>query len=353
MKYKKLTKHNLQELIDFGSEGSFFDFKAIHYKDKLEKDSNKVKEKALDILIKDILALANANIVTESRYIIIGISDDLKFNPTFKAGEIPNKLKIAKIQKKLIDKNINRNLTLHWQSLTLSEKENVDILHIMINLKEQPYFLNDTILHTRVQDQNTKLVDYQLEQMFRRRLISELPPKEKLEVYLQQPAKWIEEDYTEHIYKSYYHEDFPEFTIKCSLEPSIEGNLDWSPVEKNNKDLYLRYFVFYHQTILHRFNLVLFENNKSKEIVPQQDFFEAEYKKYNFFYFLEDSFNFYLREIMLKRRTQKYRRIHHSFKIKEENKKIKIFPYYDEMVKWKKSEFNLQEKESYIKEFNS
>ena len=232
----KNIKEEIASLIELKTEGGYWDFKQEWHDNKAD-------------LLHDIICMAN-NLADHDAYIIIGVNDK---------GEV---LGVAEENRKnqqnvidfLKDKKFAHGCrpTVYVQSLGL-EKE-IDVI-IIKNSKNIPYYLTQEYedkgkcvakyaIYTRIVDTNTpknSSADFdKIEYLWKKRFGLDLSPFEKAVYLLQDVNKWFPVG-TDGVHSSFnnygefYHEQYPEFTIKYHLD---ESRFNQGKIEEVDQDVY-------------------------------------------------------------------------------------------------------------------
>lgn len=209
-------------------EYSWLDFK-LEYKGNPEE------------LVHDILCLSNARYAGD-RYLIYGVEDG-----SWELKGLPEVLKSNDIYT-IVNIQI-------WNQKPVIAVDHVHIdgkifgFIVIADTPTKPHYLRKPYkgipsgaVYIRQGDTNTpfrtgtearSIEDGELETMFRERFGIDKPLLEKVEILLQQSAKW--EEFREGEKSGYFHSDFPEYQIRFR-EPEREDEKSWEPwVELHHK----------------------------------------------------------------------------------------------------------------------
>ena len=128
-------------------------------------------------------------------------------------------------------------------------------------------------IYTRVCDTNTPLNEAaqpnEIERMWRERFGLDMPPLEKVKLYLNDPSAWqlshkAGRDFSAH------HTTFPEFTLKVTgAEAHVACHEEWTRGEIRSDNNCAGYYeIYYHQTCIARVRYVSFDDHKKSIIAP-------------------------------------------------------------------------------------
>ena len=254
------------------TEGPFGDFKLEHHKNDAD-------------LLHDVLCLANAG-HSGRRYLVFGVE-----NRTFEMvsiAESEGRRTSADIQSVFRD-NARKFFQSRIPEIHLAELEHdgksLDVL-VIEDRPHKPYYLVEDYsdakrrirphhIYTRVGDTNTPLpcsaAPHEIERMWRERFGLDMPPLERAKRYLADPDAWVPTSEDPLSNASYYHRDFPEFTLTAVDEdsPVIACNEEWTRGEIRTDDNSTGHFkLYYHQTLLVRSRFVIFDNRKKLMVAP-------------------------------------------------------------------------------------
>ncbi len=256
----------ISALIDRKAEGTYWDFKREHHKDKSD-------------LIHDVLCLANAK-HTGDRFLIFGV-DDKDFS-LYPINEDPRRTTQAELAGLFRD-NANNFFQSRFPDFYLKEiTVNQTLLDVLViaDTAYKPYYLVKKYkkvrahhIYTRVCDTNTPVNDsaqpHEIERMWRERFGLDMTPYERAIRYLSKPDAWslITENGCN---MNFHHKIFPEFTLRvASAEDQIACHEEWTRGEicrDNNRAWY--YELYYHQTRLAQVRCVNFDDNKKSMVAP-------------------------------------------------------------------------------------
>ena len=264
-------KDTLQEtvatLIGRRAEGAYWDFKRCHHRDK-------------DKLIHDILCLANAR-HHGSRFIIFGV-DNKEFSLHSISSDTGRRTQ-ADIASLFRD-NANKFFQSRFPEFYLTEVSiNGALIDVLVveDTSHKPYYLIDKYrnilahhIYTRVCDTNTPMNDvaqpHEIERMWRERFGLDMPPLERVKLYLGAFDAWIPSNRIAENLDRHY-KIFPEFTLKVTeAEKFIAYHEEWTRGEIRNHNNHAGYFeIYYHQTCLARVHYVSFDDHKKSMVAPK------------------------------------------------------------------------------------
>ena len=256
----------ISALISRKAEGTYWDFKREHHKDKSD-------------LIHDVLCLANAK-YTGDRFLIFGVDDkDFSLYPINEDLGRINQAELAGLFRDNADKFFqSRFPDFYLKEITVNETL-LDVL-IIEDTAYKPYYLVKKYkkvcahhIYTRVCDTNTPVKGaaqpHEIERMWRERFGLDMTPYEKAIGYLSKPNSWslIAESRGN---MNFHHKTFPEFTLKVAdAEDHIARHEEWTRGEicRNNNSAWY-YELYYHQTRLAQIRCVNFDDNKKSMVAP-------------------------------------------------------------------------------------
>ena len=283
-------KDTLQEtvatLIGRRAEGAYWDFKRCHHRDKYK-------------LIHDILCLANAR-HHGSRFIIFGVDNkDFSLHTISSDTGRRTQAEIAS----LFRDNANKFFQSRFPEFYLTEVSiNGALIDVLVveDTSHKPYYLIDKYrnilahhIYTRVCDTNTPMNDvaqpHEIERMWRERFGLDMPPLERVKLYLSDFDAWIPSNRIAENLDRHY-KIFPEFTLKVTeAEKFIACHEEWTRGEIRTHNNHAGYFeIYYHQTCLARVRYVYFDDNKKSMVAPESkdvgtgrfNFYEADSVSY-------------------------------------------------------------------------
>lgn len=256
----------IDALVGRRSEGTYWDFKRCHHKNKAD-------------LIHDVLCLANAK-HSGRRFLIFGVDDS-----DYSLCEISNdphrktQADIAGLFRDIASWFFqSRFPDFHVSEVTL-DGTLLDVL-IIEDTPHKPYYLVEKYeklhahhIYTRVCDTNTPVNDaaqpHEIERMWRERFGLDLYPLERMKLYLNETDSWVpsngaKEDLIKH------HRAFPEFTIRVTeAEEIMARNEEWTCGEIRRDNNHAKYYeIRYHQTSLARVRYVSFDDHKKSMVAP-------------------------------------------------------------------------------------
>ena len=258
-------------LTDRRTEGPHWDFKLQHHGNNAE-------------LIHDVLCLANVE-HAGPRYLVFGV-DDQSFT-LHSVANTPNRRSQADIVGLFRD-NASKFFQSRTPTLYLTELQHggksFDVLAIE-DKPHKPYYLVEDYpskgikvrahhTYTRIGDTNTPLPGtappHEIERMWRERFGLDKPPLERAKRYLLEPDAWLPVSEDEFVENTYYHRNFPEFTLRAAEASKVVArNEEWTRGEirtDNNAAGY--YKLYYHQTLLNRSRYVIFDHRKKSMVAP-------------------------------------------------------------------------------------
>ena len=256
----------IANLISRRSEGTYWDFKLCHHKNKGD-------------LIHDILCLANAK-HRGSRFLIFGVNDeDFSLHSISNDPARRTQADIAS----LIRANAHRFFQSRFPEFYLSEViVNGTLLDVLVieDTPHKPYYFVQRYqrirahhIYTRVCDTNTPVNDtaqpHEIERMWRERFGLDMPPLERVKLYLNQVDAWVSSNRAgENLYQ--HHRIFPEFTLKVSeAEEWVARREEWTRGEIRTDNNCAGYYeIHYHQTCLARVRYVTFDDHKKSMVAP-------------------------------------------------------------------------------------
>ena len=264
-------KDTLQEtvatLISRRAEGAYWDFKRCHHRNK-------------DNLIHDILCLANAR-HQGNRFLIFGVDDkDFSLHSISSDTGRRTQADIAS----LFRDNANKFFQSRFPEFYLTEVSIsgalIDVL-VVEDTSHKPYYLIESYrkilahhIYTRVCDTNTPIDDaaqpHEIERMWRERFGLDMPPLERVKLYLSDFDAWVPSIRTrENLYQ--HHKTFPEFTLKVTeAEKFMARHEEWTRGEIRTDNNYAGYYeIYYHQTCLAHVRYVSFDDHKKSMVAPK------------------------------------------------------------------------------------
>ena len=254
-------------LISRRAEGAYWDFKRCHHRNKHN-------------LIHDILCLANAR-HQGSRFLIFGVDDkDFSLHSISSDTGRRTQAEIAS----LFRDNANKFFQSRFPEFYLTEVSiNGALIDVLVveDTSHKPYYLIDKYrnilahhIYTRVCDTNTPMNDvaqpHEIERMWRERFGLDMPPLERVKLYLGAFDAWIPSNRIAENLDRHY-KIFPEFTLKVTeAEKFIAYHEEWTRGEIRNHNNHAGYFEFYyHQTCLARVHYVSFDDHKKSMVAPK------------------------------------------------------------------------------------
>lgn len=257
----------IQDLIDSGREGDFWDF-------KLEAHANNAE------LLHDILCLANS-VCKNDKYLIFGVSDPVSGCDIKGVGHIPGRRKQIDYINFLRDKKFVSERRPEIQLFTLEiEGKTVEVLKIF-DTKFKPYYLTEEFscnktkeglgkpkivrsyhIYSRVLDTNTPIDrsadEYLVEKMWRERLGVDEEPLKKFVQLLKEFDAW-ERDINNHEWA--YHRIHAEYQLKYSDSASDNDQI-YRFCFTNSTSLIGQVEFRFHSTVLNQINYVLVDETR-------------------------------------------------------------------------------------------
>ena len=137
--------------------------------------------------------------------------------------------------------------------------------------------------------------------MWRQRFGLDQFPLERIKQLLAEPDAWTQmSEQPIGGNASYYHNTFPEFTVRVSDRDLADCDQEWTRGEiRTDKNVAWFFELYYHQTLLHRTHYVSFDDRKKSMVAPNWEprgrgrfyFYEADsvdYAVQQFFASIED-----------------------------------------------------------------
>ena len=261
----------VQNLIDRRTEGTYWDFKRQHHENSAE-------------LIHDVLCLANADHAGD-RYLIFGVE-----NQTFTLHSIDGTLNrrtqadvITLLQSNSSKFYESRTPEVHLRELNIDGAV-IDVL-VIEDKPHKPYHLTQdyrnkgTVVksnhnYTRVGDTNIPIIEsappHELQRMWRQRFGLDQSPLERVKLLLAEPDAWTQmSEQPIGGNASYYHNTFPEFTMRVADNDLVDYDEEWTRGEiSTDKNVAWFFELYYHQTLLHRTLYVSFDDRKKRMAAP-------------------------------------------------------------------------------------
>ena len=253
-------------LINRRAEGTHWDFKRYHHKSKAD-------------LIHDVLCLANAKHRSD-RFLIFGV-DNKDFSLHSINGDTGRRTQadVAGLFRDNAKKFFQSQFPeFHLEEITI-DGSLLDVLVIQ-DTPHKPYYFVERFekicahhIYTRVCDTNTPAKDaaqpHEIERMWRERFGLDMPPLERVKLYLSEPDAWS--PVSESGGNPYYHhKTFPEFTLRVTdAEDYMARHEEWTRGEIRSDNNHASYYeIHYHQTCLARIRFVSFDDHKKSMVAP-------------------------------------------------------------------------------------
>lgn len=276
-----MTEHDtlietVQNLVERGTEGTYWEFKLQHHENRAD-------------LIHDVLCMANADHEGD-RFLIFGVEDSK--SAVHSIDNTPNRRRQADVAGLFRDNSTkffqSRIPDFHLRELDYAGNL-LDVL-VIEDKPHKPYYLVEDYKHgrrtvcahhiyTRVGATNTPPHDaaapHEIERMWRERFGLDMPPLERAKRYLYDPGKWL--PVSERAFSGdeiYYYTTFPEFTLRFEGRdsPWHTGTEEWARGEiATGGTLTCHVNLNYHQTLLHRARYVSFDDGRKSMIAPQRE----------------------------------------------------------------------------------
>ncbi|MDE2890694.1 MAG: ATP-binding protein [Gemmatimonadota bacterium] len=256
----------ISTLISRRAEGTYWDFKREHHKNKAD-------------LIHDVLCLANAD-HDGNRYLIYGVDDrNYSIHPMNEDPGRRTQADIAGLFRDNAEKFFQSRIPeFYLKEIELGD-ELLDVL-VIEDAPHKPYYLIQRLgkihahhIYSRVCDTNTPVNDaaqaHEIERMWRQRFGLDAPPLKRMGLYLREPDAWSPlPDSGGNM--GFYYTTFPEFTIRSTdAEDQIACREEWTRGELVSKNNYAGYYELrFHQTLLRRIRYVGFDDRKKSMVAP-------------------------------------------------------------------------------------
>ena len=292
----------IRNLVQRGTEGTYWDFKRQHHENKAD-------------LIHDVLCLANADHEGD-RFLVFGVHDGTL--AVHSVDNTPNRRRQADIVNLFRGNSIkffqSRIPAFHLRELDYDGKL-LDVL-VIEDMPHKPYYLVEDYgerkkkiqahhIYTREGDTNTprnkSALPHEIERMWRERFGLDMPPLERVRRYLDDPGEWSL--VSEQAFSgdgSYYYTVFPEFTLRFEGldSPWNTGNEEWTRGEiATDGTLTCHVNLHYHQTLLRRTRYVSFNDGQKSMIPPQW----APRGAGRFYFYREDSVDYAVQRFLARR----------------------------------------------------
>lgn len=266
---------------------------------KIKWHSNNAK------LLHDILCLSNSKFDGD-RYLLFGVNDS---GEAVGLSDLSCRKNQANVSDFIRSLRLNILPTIYVKTAMINN-ESFDILTIK-NLPEKPYFLVSDyrdgqdvvragVVYTRIADTNTPLTqtsdDKKIEDMYRERFRLDRPPLERLVPMLREFDSW---EYSENSGILYYNIFWPEMRIKGLDERFDTFDEPWVKVfpDENAYRYYLE--IDYLGTQLKKLYWISCDGGRYHTLQPKTRAIQISENVYRrFFYFIEDSIEFKLNQMM-------------------------------------------------------
>ena len=129
-------------------------------------------------------------------------------------------------------------------------------------------------IYTRIGDTNTPMNDsassHEVQRMWRQRSGLDQSPLERFKLLLAEPDAWTQmSDQPISGNSMYYHDTFPEFTVRVADSDLLDYNQEWTRGEiRTDKNVAWLFELYYHQTLLHRTHYVSFDDRRKRMVAP-------------------------------------------------------------------------------------
>lgn len=287
----------IKKLINQRKEGTYWDFKLMHQKNKGE-------------LVHDILCLANAR-HDGDRYLIYGICDTT-YEIFGAKDNTPRRMQADLLD--LFKGNAQKFAhslypSFHLETITLDDNE-VDIL-VIHDEPSKPYSMTEQYkcvvphhIYTRTLDTNTAINKsasfHDVEYMWKERLGLTQSPLDRMKIYLRHsPECWGSWEMGATFYKQ-----FPEFTTEYQDGDLLDFKQEWARGEigyhydHGNNASYC--CLKYHQTVLHKVHIIFFDGGKKIIVEPNLEPLNGG----RFYYYLDGSIDHAYQQYLSKERDR-------------------------------------------------
>ena len=185
---KDTLQETVSTLISRQAEGAYWDFKRCHHKKNAD-------------LIHDILCLANTR-HQGSRFLIFGVDDeDFSLHSISSGTERRTQADIASIFRDNANKFFQSRFPEFYLTKVSIDGTLIDVL-VVEDTSHKPYYLIEKYgkirahhIYTRVCDTNTPINDaaqpHEIERMWRERFGLDMPPLERVKLYLSDFDAWV------------------------------------------------------------------------------------------------------------------------------------------------------------------
>ena len=255
-------------LIEKKKEGSYWDFKQQWY------DSNHHGD-----LLHDIICMAN-NQSKHDAFIIIGIED--KSFRVVGVENDPNRKNTVDLLNFLREKKFAGEVrpSVNVNSIFFQGRV-IDVI-LIENSNKTPFYLvsrfkqvKENSIYVRNEDSNTpidKTADPdKIEYLWRKRLGIDLPAVDRFEILITEKDKWKKSPFLPEnspYFEIWYHEIFPEFTIKISEDKTGNAQELYMAECRDPTPFWLNIYICYHNTVLSFFKGVALDGGRSTIISP-------------------------------------------------------------------------------------
>lgn len=312
---KRITelKQTVFDLIESGTEGTYWDFKRDPYIHDGLTDNEKNNKKTA--LLYDILCLAN-NIDNKEAYLIMGVSDSFDIPGVQSFSNRWTRESYQQFIEKAVEWSGDFCPTIEVHTIDYDYIDGCQLEVIVIKKSNHvPFMLEENYRNiykgrvylrkgTKNTDRNSTPSIHDIETLFKYRLGYSPYPKERLESYIRNRSLWskMRSDYESEVW---YYEPFPEYTIELKDDPEtktlnsppfahaqVDHRSDWHTLKVNQ-----------HQTILLNNYAHTIDGNRGIVIHPElshisiTDDFQKGYLNM-YYYYLENSTEYALHQLL-------------------------------------------------------
>ena len=257
----------ISTLINRKSEGTYWDLKRKHHTRNAD-------------LIHDVICLANAK-HRGDRFLIFGVdNEDFSLHSVSGDTERRTQANLAGLFRDNANKFFQSRFPEFYLEEITIDGSSLDVL-IIKDTPHKPYYLIERFenicahhIYTRVCDTNTPAKDaaqpHEIERMWRERFGLDIPPLERVKLYLSVPDAWSTVSETgSNPYD--HHKTFPEFTLRVTdAEDHMARLEEWTRGEIRTDNNHAGYYeIHYHQTCLARILYVSFDDHKKSMVAPE------------------------------------------------------------------------------------
>lgn len=262
-------EEEIDNFIQKKCEGSYWDFKQQWYDSKQQGE-----------LLHDIICMAN-NQTEHDAFIIIGVEDE-SFKIVGISEDDPNRRNTADLQNFLRGKKFAGDVRPSVKVISINlQGKIIDVIQIE-NCNRTPFYLierykdvKENSIYVRNEDSNTpidKTADPdKIENLWRKRFGIGLTAIDRFGVLIKEKDKWKKSPYLPEqspYIETWYHEIFPEFTIKISNDERGDAQELYMCEFPNSTPYWMNICVCYHNTVLKFFKGVGLDGLQYNVIAP-------------------------------------------------------------------------------------